>query len=80
MFLGLTALGANATETVDGIIIQGKEYLNGGVSVNSFNDHRTAMSLAVASVAAKAEVIINGTECVTTSYPEYFNTLETITH
>ena len=49
--------------------------LNGGI-VDSHNDHRMAMALAVAATCATGEVTITGSECISKSYPEFFDDLE----
>lgn len=67
----LNALGAKVKELPDGCIIEGVNRLKGG-RVKTFGDHRTAMALAVASLACPDEVIIEGTECVEISYPRFF--------
>ena len=67
----LNALGADITETDDGLIIKGVSKLRGGC-VDSFNDHRIAMSCAIASVICENEVQISGAECVKKSYPAFF--------
>lgn len=68
----LSSLGADITETTDGMVINGKKFLSGGV-VNSFNDHRIAMAAAVAAVKCKNSVIIRNADAVNKSYPEFFN-------
>ena len=73
----LTALGADITETDDGLIINGVPRLSGGVT-DSFNDHRIAMSAAVASVACTGEVTVKGAECVSKSYPDFWNDVHTL--
>lgn len=65
-------LGGNAEETKDGIIIYGTGKLAGGC-VDSFNDHRIAMSCAIASCICENEVKILGAECVKKSYPAFFD-------
>ncbi|MEG2338804.1 MAG: 3-phosphoshikimate 1-carboxyvinyltransferase [Clostridium sp.] len=67
----LNKLGANIVETPDGLIINGVESLNGGV-VSGWNDHRIVMALSMASIKAKGEVIIEGSEAITKSYPTFF--------
>lgn len=67
----LTALGADIKQTDDGLIIEGKETLVGG-QVDTCNDHRIAMSAAVASVACTAPITINGAECASKSYPDFW--------
>ena len=67
----LYKIGANITEKPDGLIIKGRENLKGG-SVNSFNDHRIVMAIAVASVVSKGEIQINNAEAIAKSYPKFF--------
>ncbi len=68
----LRALGGNITETDDGLIIRGKEVLDGG-ETPSFNDHRIAMAAAVAACRCKSDVIIRQAEAVNKSYPAFFD-------
>lgn len=67
----LKKIGADITELEDGLIIEGKEYLNGG-EVDSWNDHRIAMALAVATIKCVEPVIINNSDCVSKSYPNFW--------
>lgn len=59
----LNKIGAHVVETEDGLIISGVEYLNGG-EVESWNDHRIAMSLAIASLRSKKPITISGAQCI----------------
>ncbi len=68
----LNSLGADVTTNESELVIQGVRRLTGGVC-DSFNDHRIAMSLAVASQRCSGELIIKGAECVAKSYPEFFD-------
>ncbi len=65
-------LGGKAKETDDGIIFYGVKRLRGGI-VDSSNDHRIAMSAAVASIACDNKVIITGAETVNKSYPGFWD-------
>lgn len=67
----LTKIGAVIKETMGGLIITGKSNLKGGV-VNSWNDHRIAMALAIASIKCKEPLIIENSECVKKSYPHFW--------
>jgi 3-phosphoshikimate 1-carboxyvinyltransferase len=67
----LNKIGADIQEKEDGLIIKGKDVLTGG-KVNSWNDHRIAMSLAVASLKCKEPVIIKEANCVKKSYPDFW--------
>jgi len=68
----LTAIGANVQETSGGLIIGGTggEKLPGGF-VNSFNDHRIAMSAAVASINTINGVVVDDMSCINKSYPMF---------
>lgn len=70
--VGLRKLGAEIEEKQDGLIIKGKQMLKGGTTY-SFNDHRIAMALAVASTRCEEAVIIRDSECVEKSYPEFWD-------
>lgn len=67
----LNLLGAKIKEFSDGMDITGVDYLKGGV-VDSFNDHRVAMALAIASIKAKEPITILNAECVSKSYPHFW--------
>ncbi|MTI71677.1 MAG: 3-phosphoshikimate 1-carboxyvinyltransferase [Firmicutes bacterium] len=71
----LNKLGASVTELEDGLVIKGKEKLNGGV-VDSWNDHRIAMALAIASIKCSEAVIIKGSEAINKSYPHFWMDLK----
>ncbi len=71
----LNALGGEVIETADGLIIHGKERLQGG-TVPSFGDHRIAMSAAIASVACQTPVTIEGAECTAKSYPTFWEDMQ----
>ena len=69
----LNKLGANVEEDGDSLIIQGVKELEGGVTVDSWNDHRIAMALAIASIKCKNPIIITGASAVRKSYPNFWN-------
>ncbi|MBW3594632.1 MAG: 3-phosphoshikimate 1-carboxyvinyltransferase [Actinobacteria bacterium] len=71
---GLVALGAAVSETPDGLVIDGPAPLAGG-EVDSLNDHRIAMSFAVAGLVAEDNVKVRGWSCVDTSFPEFLDLL-----
>lgn len=68
----LNGLGASVEELPDGLIIHGGSRLLGG-TVNSFNDHRIAMSAAVASCICTEAVVVTGCECVNKSFPKFWD-------
>lgn len=71
----LSALGADITQTEDGLRICGKTHLSGG-TVNAHNDHRIAMAAAVAACHCTQDVTVNGAECVAKSYPRFWEDLK----
>lgn len=71
----LTKLGANVTEHPDGMEIVGGKILT-GTEVDSYDDHRVAMSLAIAALVAKGKTAINRAESAAISYPSFIPTLQ----
>jgi 3-phosphoshikimate 1-carboxyvinyltransferase len=67
----LRGLGGQVTELPDGLIVRGTPHLTGG-TVDACNDHRIAMSAAVASCLCAASVTVCGSECVAKSYPRFW--------
>lgn len=67
----LNKIGADIKEQEDGLIIEGKDMLQGG-TVDSWNDHRIAMSMAVASTRCKQPLIIKNGDCIKKSYPDFW--------
>jgi 3-phosphoshikimate 1-carboxyvinyltransferase len=73
----LSKLGADVEASEDGMVINGVESLSGG-KVTSHGDHRIAMSLAVASNLATAEVVIADTDCTETSFPGFWELMQSV--
>jgi len=69
----LNKLGANVAEEGDSLIIQGVQGFTGGVTVSAWNDHRIAMSLAVASSRCEKEIVLEEAESVRKSYPHFWD-------
>lgn len=69
------SLGGEAEELPDGIIVHGNGRLSGG-KIDAFNDHRIAMSAAVAAVLCSEPVIVPKAECVEKSYPAFWRDFE----
>lgn len=78
MVRNLTAMGADVEETEDGMIIHGGRPLHGAV-IDSKLDHRIAMTFAVTGCASDGETEILGAECVSISYPDFYQDLERLT-
>ena len=76
----LNSMGASIIPTIDGMIIKGKSALH-GAKVNTFGDHRIGMMTAIAALlVADGEVELDRAEAINTSYPSFFDDLETLIH
>ena len=73
----LTRMGARVEATEDGMIIHGGSSLQGAI-IDSHQDHRVAMSFAVAALAAEGETEIRDAECVSISYPGFYQDLASL--
>lgn len=67
----LLSVGADVKEIDDGIVINGKKELLGGV-VNGYNDHRIVMSASILSTLCKDKIEITDNRAVEKSYPDFF--------
>lgn len=74
MVSNLARMGADIKSEGDDVIIRGPSKLVGG-TVESFGDHRTAMSMAIAGLVASGRTTIKDIDCVKTSFPGFFETL-----
>lgn len=74
----MKSIGADIIETPDGFIINGKTSLKGGVEVDTFHDHRLAMSYYIAGLVSKGTVIIDGFEWTSISFPEFEDLMESL--
>jgi 3-phosphoshikimate 1-carboxyvinyltransferase len=70
----LSKLGAQITEKPDGFIIRGPQQLTGSV-VDGHDDHRVAMSLTVAGLAAEGQTRVMDAKCAGDSFPGFVETL-----
>ena len=68
----LNKLGANVEEVGDSLVINGVERLTGSTELSAWNDHRIAMSLAIASIKCDGEIVIDEAESVKKSYPHFW--------
>jgi 3-phosphoshikimate 1-carboxyvinyltransferase len=68
----LKKMGAEINETADGLIIQ-KSSLKGYGDLQSHNDHRMAMSLAVAAMGARGPSSIQSIDCVNKTFPTFLS-------
>lgn len=70
MAANLRKSGIEVVETEDGMEIEGSERLQGCVA-ESFGDHRIAMSMLVAGLAATTPNTVHDVECIATSFPNF---------
>lgn len=67
----LKKIGVNIEETSDGFIIRGKCNLKGDAELETYHDHRLAMSFYIAGLICEKEISINGFEWTNISFPEF---------
>ena len=72
-------LGVNIEEQDDGFIIYGKTDLKGDTTIDTYHDHRLAMSAYIAGLICEKEICINDFEWVNTSFPEFLKLISTLT-
>ncbi len=70
----LRKMGADIEELADGLII--KQSVLHGAEVQSHHDHRVAMSLATAALAATGTTHVTGVDCVKKSFPNFAQALQ----
>jgi 3-phosphoshikimate 1-carboxyvinyltransferase len=70
----LRRLGANLDEHDDGFTVHGPTLLR-GASVDSHDDHRLGMALAVAGLAAEEPTLIHDAACMADSFPGFVDTM-----
>ncbi|ADL12557.1 3-phosphoshikimate 1-carboxyvinyltransferase [Acetohalobium arabaticum] len=78
MVTELRRLGVEVEEREDGMVIPGPQSIKGGCSCRSYDDHRIAMSLAVAGLIAQEEIEITNADCIKTSFPNFVELLKDI--
>ncbi len=71
----LSKLGVEVREYPDGIDIRGTSELRGGI-VDSYGDHRIAMSFSIAALIATQKITINDASCVDISFPGFYAQLQ----
>jgi 3-phosphoshikimate 1-carboxyvinyltransferase len=74
----LNALGGRVEPTADGMVVEGAGGLRGGL-VDSHGDHRIAMLGAIAGLASREGVEVEGMEAAAVSYPGFEADLASLT-
>jgi 3-phosphoshikimate 1-carboxyvinyltransferase len=73
----LRAMGVEVEEHEDGLTIHRRTPLS-GARLNSHGDHRIAMAFSVAALLAESDSEIEGADCVSVSFPEFYRLLESV--
>ncbi len=79
----LSAMGCDITPTKDGMIIRGQKNRLGssalyGTEIKTYMDHRIAMAFTIAGLVAEGVTTLDHPECVSISYPTFFDTLKSL--
>ena len=73
--VNLRAMGAQIEVRHDGFLIEGPQNLH-GAKIQTFHDHRIAMAFSIAGMLSDGATTIESSECVSVSYPGFFQDLE----
>lgn len=77
----LERVGADFIEFKDGLEIHGRpDFIPGAAILNSYHDHRIAMSAAILALMGDEESTIRDSDCTAISYPSFWNDLELLTN
>ncbi len=77
MYNELSKMGVHIVPKEDGMIIEGGNPLN-GAELETYHDHRIAMSLAIASLNATSPSTLKNSECVSISFPNFYDLLTSL--
>ena len=77
---GLNKIGVSYKSSDDSIVIMGNRDLNISkeVNIDSFGDHRIAMSFLIAGLRFDSEVNVNDCKNIDTSFPSFFETFRSL--
>jgi len=81
MTKNLKLIGAQISESPDGLRVVGPSHLRGGTKENPVvfetgGDHRVAMAMAIAAMVTEGECTLDDFDCVAVSFPEFFTTID----
>lgn len=79
MAIGLRSMGGKVETFADGLAVNGVTKLK-SARIDAKGDHRIAMSFAIASSNAEGQCKIDGSETISTSYPEFWEDFKKLTH
>jgi len=77
IYNNLKALGVEVEKKRDGLIITGKETIEGG-TVDSFGDHRMALAFSLLGLVSERGVVVRNAEAISVSFPNYFDVLKSL--
>ena len=75
----LRLAGVRVEEADDGMTVPGAEKFT-AFHADSCGDHRIAMSMLIAGLVANGPCTVDDTECIATSFPNFFALLEQVSH
>jgi 3-phosphoshikimate 1-carboxyvinyltransferase len=78
MAVNLGKAGVKVAETATGMEIHGTEGLQ-TCTVDSFGDHRIAMSMLIAGLATGGGITVNDPDCIATSFPDFIELTAKVT-
>ncbi|MEK9650108.1 MAG: 3-phosphoshikimate 1-carboxyvinyltransferase [Gammaproteobacteria bacterium] len=71
---GLEKIGTKVVETEDGLTITGKSYSSEEPAlIDSFKDHRIAMSFLISAIGIGKQVLVKDAENIATSFPQFID-------
>ena len=73
--LGIETQYTNDVFSIDG---KGSDFLLQEGQIDSFEDHRIAMSFVIAGLRAKKQIKIINSDCIRTSFPEFISQLDSL--
>ncbi|MCV6606843.1 MAG: 3-phosphoshikimate 1-carboxyvinyltransferase [Campylobacterales bacterium] len=73
----LKLCGVKVVENEDGFEVTGSNSIK-GATISSFGDHRIAMSFAIGGLVSKTKMTIEDTDCIDTSFPDFFEILKDV--
>jgi 3-phosphoshikimate 1-carboxyvinyltransferase len=79
MAINLDKSAIHVRETADGMVIRGGARPRGDITLDSFEDHRIALAMAILAGHADGPVVIHNTDCIATSYPGFEKDLAQLT-
>ncbi|MDP8298881.1 MAG: 3-phosphoshikimate 1-carboxyvinyltransferase [Candidatus Tantalella remota] len=74
----LKSMGVDIISEGDDMVINGGNRKFKSAKLDSFKDHRTAMSMSIAALCADGECLINDTECINTSFPSFYTLVDSL--